>query len=113
MVFPLRNALRKTGNRDAPVTEDMRKDIQWWDKFLPEYSTVSIMWMEQVVDPDILMATDACLSGSGGQMNKQFFHMQLPAEYKEQYGFNIVHLELMAIVVGLKKWSKELTGKHF
>ena len=110
MVSQLRNALRKTGNRGAVVNEDMRKDIQWWENFLPVYHMASIMWMEQVVDSDILMATDTCLSGMGGQMYKQYFHIQLLVGYREQYGFNIVHLELMVIVVGLKKWGPQFSG---
>ena len=46
-------------------------------------------------------------------MYKQYFHIQLLVGYREQYGFNIVHLELMAIVVGLKKWGPQFSGKRF
>ena len=43
MVFRLRNELRQAEWNWREVNSEMRKDINWWRKFLPTYDRVSIM----------------------------------------------------------------------
>ena len=112
-MFHLRNALRAMEPGKQLITTEMLKDIQWWEKFLPTYNSVSIMWMDQIKEPDTLVASDACLTGIGGLKGKQYYHLQLPQNYKEQKGMNIVYLELLAILVALRKWGQQLNGKRF
>ena len=112
LVFRLRNALRETGPGWHPVTREMYKDIKWWWTFLPQYNTVSIMWMEQVTTPDTLVATDACLGGLGGQCGSEYFHVGVPEEFRLQQ-MGIVHLELLTLLVALKKWKHRFRGKRF
>ena len=62
------------------VDEQTKKDLKWWCRFLPQYNGISIMWMEQMLQPDKIMSTDACLTGVGGLKNMQYFHAQIPQE---------------------------------
>lgn len=74
------------------------------------YRKVSIMWMSQSLEMDREMATDACLTGVGGFSGGQYFHVEIPEHITSLAG-NIIHYELMAVLVGLRKWSQKLTGK--
>ena len=42
------------------ITDDMRADIYWWVRFLPDFNGTQPMWLE-LSDPDTVFATDATL----------------------------------------------------
>ena len=113
MVFRLREALRGADDRHRPVTEEMQKDIRWWIHFLPRCNTTSIMWMDQFEVPDQLMATDSCLTGIGAVMGKEYLHSTIPKKIADHQEMNIVHFELIAIIVAIRKWKQALRGKRF
>ena len=70
---------------------------------MPLYKGVSILWLEQEREPDKLVATDATLEACGGYSSKQYFHTRFPDHIKN--GRNIAHLEMYAMIVGLKLWG--------
>ena len=108
LVFRLRNALRATGPGKHVITVEMRKDVMWWKRFLPTYSRVSIMWMQQTLVP--ILATDACLTGIGAICGNEYFHAELPVTLQQSGELSIAHFELLAIIVGLNKWKEKLKG---
>ena len=111
MVNRLRQALRgmnRTG--PYPITPDMRADIEWWNRFLPKYDKVSIMWMQVIKNPDARIASDACLQGIGAVADKQYYHQVLPQQKAPSPGYGIVQFEMMALVISLRKWGHQLTG---
>ena len=78
------------------------------------YNGQSIMWLEQCEGIDKTFSTDACLEGIGGHCFNRYFHKELPAWVFEMgKNVHIVHLELLAIVVGVRLWKKLLTGQRF
>ena len=69
------------------------------------------MWMEQKLVVNEVFATDSCLTGAGGLCSGKYFHVQFP-EYIFTWDekVHIAHLELLAIIIGLKIWKKHLKG---
>ena len=43
------------------LTDQARKDIQWWYEFIPDFQGSSIMWLLDVFEVDSELAVDACL----------------------------------------------------
>ena len=95
------------------ITDEMRKDIEWWRKFLPVYDNASIMWMDQECVVDTLIATDASLDSIGGWDGNHYFTKDIPHGYRTDSEWNIAHFEMMALVVAIKLWSQKLVGKRF
>ena len=95
------------------VTEEFRKDLLWWKKFLPTYNGVSMMALEEWSRPDEIFASDACLEGCGGWFPEkgEYFHAQFPEGIKRQE-LSINGLELLTIVVAVKIWGKHWKGKR-
>ena len=95
------------------VTNEVRKDIEWWHKFLHVYNGSSIMWLVQRENMDELMATDACLAGIGGFSENRFFHSPIPEIISVNKKVNIAHLEMWAIIIAVKVWAKKISGVRF
>ena len=98
-------------NRQVRLTEEIRKDLQWWGAFLPLYNGVSMMAWEEWGTPDADLASDACLEGCGAICGEEFFHTTFP-EFITDQRLSINELELLTVVVSLKVWKKRLKGKR-
>ena len=59
-------------------------------------------------------ATDACLKGAGRKCGRFYFHTEFP-QYVFQWDryVHIAHLEMLAIIIGIKVWGGILAGKRF
>ena len=105
------NTLRSLalGQRHA-MDLQTKKDLMWWEIFLPLYNGVSIMWMQQNPVPDSVIACDACLKGAGGILwGKGFYRLTFPPEWQDK---NIAYLEMLAIILAVKVWGHELRGNR-
>ena len=90
-------------------TDELHKDIIWWQQYLPLYNGVSLIWPQVHEKPDSIIATDASLSGIGGWLtDRQFFYYRVSKER-----VNIAYLEMTAICVALKVWGHMLGGLRF
>ena len=83
------------------VDENTRLDIKWWRKFLPQYNRTSIMWLEQMLTHDQVLATDTCLTSIGGNSSKQYFHEKIPLFILDIPDIQIAHLESIAVMIAL------------
>ena len=92
------------------IDDTMRLGIKWWRRFLPEFNATAIMWLEQRLKPDTVIATDACLTGIGGQAGKEYFHQEIPNLILEIPGVHITHLEMITVMVALKLLAPKLHG---
>ena len=93
---------------------EFRKDIQWWQHFLPLFPRTSVLKTLQWESAECLMATDACLQGAAGIFLciHRVFHFTFPEELKEAVtGIN--QLEAISIIIALKVWSGHLKGRRF
>ena len=71
------------------------------------------MWLEQMLTPDQVLATDACLRGIGGICGKHYFHEELPSEIADDPNLNVAHFEMIAVIIALKSWPHKLRGIWF
>ena len=94
------------------LSECVRSDIWWWYLFLPNFGGTSVMWLTDSVELDSEMAVDACLIGAGGVSKKEYFRVAFPVHPRESH-IKITHLELWAVIVGIRVWGNRLTGKIF
>ena len=60
------------------ITDEARKDIKWWWNYLPRFKTHSIIWLEQMMCPDQVIATDACMTGCSGNTQSHYFRIEFP-----------------------------------
>ncbi len=93
------------------ICEDVKLDIEWWAKFLPDFNGVSLIPALEWAEVDAIIESDACLSG-GGAVNyasKEFFSTRFP-EHIEEAQLAINELELLTILLALKVWGYSLTG---
>ena len=92
------------------IPMEARKDIAWWARFIQEYNGVSIIWLNMEPETDTVLQTDACPKGYGGISRQQYFHGRFPIAVQNK---NIAVLEIWVVMVGLKIWAKQLSGKYF
>ena len=111
LISRLLNTLRNTNRVDEyQLDSELKKDVAWWNKFVRQYNGVSILWLEQCIQPDSVLATDASLVGAGGVMwySNKYYRVSFP----EQWAYkNIAYLEMWAILIAVKVWGHELSGK--
>ena len=113
MLLRMRNVLRRTPDAEPhQVPTELLKDLQWWSYFLPRFDNVSYMWMSQELEPDSILATDACMEAMGAVCFDRGIHVMFPEEFLNPEVF-IHHLEMIALVVSLKHWKNQLKGKRF
>ena len=97
-------------NRRYRVNKQAKKDILWWRKFLPEFPGSSILWLLDVAEVDSELAVDACLRAAGGYRGNEYFRVEFPKDFSERH-LKITHLEMWAVIVAVRLWGSELTGK--
>ena len=81
------------------VDNTTRKDLKLWRTFFNSYS------------PQTVFTTDACVTGIGGICDMKYFHKKIPQFILQIKGIHIAHLELIAVMVGLKLWAPKLQGR--
>lgn len=88
----------------------VKKDIIWWDRFLPVYNGISLMEYEHWSAPDGIFSSDSSLTGCGGFWNGCYFHTKFPDRIMKK-GFHISVLEILSIIICLKLWGKHFKGQ--
>lgn len=91
------------------LSQEFRKDVLWWQRFLPLYNGVSMMAWEDWGDPDVVLATDACLTGYGAFSLGKYCHGVFPL-FLTEAGHHINVLELLVIMVSVKLWGSSWKG---
>ena len=107
------NFLREFNNSKSKIREvsdELKQDIAWWDSFASKFNGVSMMLENEWSKPDKLMASDSCLTGGGAYFLGRYFHWKFPEQIVSKK-FSINVLELMVLVVTVKKWAKHLVSK--
>ena len=99
-------------DEQVPVPPEVQKDILWWEKFLEIHNGKSIMWMNQKLEADTVLATDASKTGLGGVFGSRYFKSKIP-QWWVGTQLEIANLELWALIIALKLWCAELKGTKF
>ena len=98
----------KVGKYTIPT--ETKKDFIWWKRFLKDYNGVSILWLQDTLTADVLLATDLSLVGAGAVCANEYFHVKYPQQILEKFS-NIAHLEMLAIILAIKLWGDTVSGK--
>ena len=104
--------LLKEASPSEPIrlSDEFRKDLSWWDKYMTTFDGVSIIPNYTWSRPDTVIATDSCLVACGGwnENNREFWHLKFPDCYNGRKDININEKEAMAVMVGLKIWKDSI-----
>ena len=85
------------------VTQEVKKDLNWWRVFMEKYNGTSIMWLQQRLQLNQVFHTDACLTGAGRFCNGNYYHKQFTKwVFTWDDNVHIAHLEMLVIIIGLK-----------
>ncbi|KAK3733123.1 hypothetical protein QZH41_003228 [Actinostola sp. cb2023] len=90
----------------AHLTQNFRKDIQWWQTFLRSYNGISLILEDNTTPvPDAIVASDACLTGCGGVSGHEYFHRTFPISITSNSSMKIHHLELLTVLICCRTWA--------
>ena len=78
----------QSANHKCILTQDMRRDIQWWKEFMHSFNGMSLIINK---GPDVIVHTDACDVGAGGYCEGDYFYcnwsVDLPAVQDSHINF--------------------------
>ena len=97
-----------SSNFHHSIPYEVRKDLQWWYKFLPLYNGISLMEYDEW---SVIFSSDSCLTGCGGFWNGNYFYVQFPPSIL-QMALHITALEILSIVLCLKQWGRYFKGQR-
>ena len=98
-------------NKMYMVNEQMRKDIKWWYLFLPDFKGTSVLWLIDKITIDEELAVDSCLTSAGGVCGNNYYRIMYPKWFLESEKYQIAHLELWVVIIAVKLWDPQLSGK--
>ena len=90
------------------IPNQVRKDLEWWDKYLDSYNGVSMMYAEPIYCTQHSFATDASMVGMGAFNEGKYICEVFPDEILRTHGINIAHLEMLALYLALKVWMEKI-----
>ena len=83
-------------NDHIVLTHDFFQHLVWFQTFLKSYNGITIYGIKPL---NTRIYLDACLQGLGGCYNNFVYTIPIPKGFK---GYDIVHLEMLNVVVALK-----------
>ena len=98
-------------NCEHQIPYYVKKDLQWWNRFLLTYNGISMMMTEEFSKPDEVFSTDSCLTACGGYWQGNYFHAKFPEKISE-LNFSINILEMLSIIICLRLWGHYFRGKR-
>ena len=91
--------------RTITLTDEFKRDLFWFSKILNNYNGISIFDHKNFRQK---LELDACLTGMGGVCGNYVDHLKIQRGYGN---LNIVHLEMLNILVALRifgpQWTKQ------
>ena len=91
------------------LTVNALSDLEWFVKFFQEFNCQAIIRSQFVAT--VIIFVDACLVGAGSSWSgKKYLAYKWP-EHVLNWNININELELFNVVVTMRIWAKELSGK--
>ena len=88
------------------LNHDFKQVLSWFVTFLAQYNGVTFYDNQEIQETIFL---DASLQGLGGAFNNEVYVLTIPLGFE---GYDIVHLEILNIVVALKIWAKHWQNKR-
>ena len=94
------------------VSKELKKDLQWWDRFMESFDGISIMPPQFWNFPDEIFSSDAYLISCGGWSNGEAFIAKFPRWLTRRKDISISELELLTVVVALKLWRHNIRNRN-
>ena len=92
-------------NDHIGLNQEFFRDLVWFQIFLKSYNGITIYDIKPL---NIRIYLDACLRGLGSCYNNFVYTIPIPRCFN---GYNIVHLEMLIVVVALKVWAASWANK--
>ena len=96
----------QASNTIIRLTSEFFKDLHWFRTLLKHYNGITFYEVRSI-SADIYL--DASLTGLGGAFGNFVYALQLPKNF---HNYNIVHLEILNIVVAFKIWGQAWQNKR-
>ena len=98
--------LRGMGNQKSiNLTADFKRNLRWFQSFVPQFNGKAF-FDHPKIDHEIEL--DASLQGLGARWSSQVYALTIPLGFKQ---YNIVHLEIINILVAIRTWGQAWRGK--
>ena len=100
------DTLRAAHKQDIIVIDcEFRRDLNWFTKFLPKINGVAFFNHKPIYT---YVELDASLQGLGAMCGREIYAIALPIGYQN---YNIVHLEMINILVAVRTWAPQWQGQ--
>ena len=100
------DTLRAALKQDTIVVDpEFRGDVNWFTKFLPKFNGVAY-FNHKLIHTHVEL--DASLQGLEAKCGQEIYAIALPIGYQN---YNIVHLEMINILVVVKTWAPQWQGR--
>ena len=119
LLAQLRELSAKPDNFRIKLSDDCRKDLMWWDRFLKVFNGIVMIKneeaiplpIEQLIDkPSDIVAGDATLTGGGAWHGNLYWSRQFPFQLCDPK--IPVHVkEFLVVIVSIKLWGEDWTGR--
>ena len=111
------NELKGFSTQKRKVSKQLKGDINWWINFMEIFDGITIMPPVRWDPPDMIFSTDSCLTSCGGwsymgNNTGEAFHAKFPNWIRKQQNIFINELELLALIIGIKKWIDEVENRN-
>lgn len=116
-ILTFMKTMRDRGFHEVP--QDVRKDIDWWIRFVEQFNGVSCIPDELWSRPGLVFSSDASLVAAGAwapateEHNiNEYFTVQFPAALQCKAEVSINELEAVALLLGIRVWGGRCKGKR-
>ena len=100
------HTLRGAHKQDIIVINcEFRRDLNWFTKFLPNFNGVAFFNHKPI---HTHVELDASLQGLGAMCGQEIYAIALPRGFQN---YNIVHLEMINILVAVRTWTPQWQGR--
>ena len=97
---------RAMGNQKTiTVNADFKRDLRWFQSFVPQFNGKAFLDHPKI---DHEIELDSSLQGLGARWGFQVYAFTIPLGFKQ---YNVVHLEMINILVAIRTWGQAWTGK--
>ena len=98
--------LRSMGNQKTiHLTPEFKRDLRWFQEFVPHFNGKAFFDHPRI---DHEIELDASLQGLGARWGQKVYALSIPLGYNH---YNIVHLEMLNILVAVRTWGQAWVGK--
>ena len=103
----LLEGLRKANNdKRIPVTESIRRDLNWFNTFLLKFNGTA-KYVHTNVNKIETLAKDACLQGVPTPEKNYIYAAALPSGLRNNVNLSITNFEMINIIVVIKLWGSD------